>query len=67
MDARGSVYEITVENADPPHRDIVEATLDGRRSTRSRSVDDGREHTVRLVLGRPRPAASTADRAVRSA
>jgi cyclic beta-1,2-glucan synthetase len=52
-------YEITVRNPERRCRGVAEAYLDGL-SVDPRAIplrDDGREHHVRLTVGRPKPAA----------
>jgi cyclic beta-1,2-glucan synthetase len=51
-------YEIVVLNAEPPHRHVVEATLDGVPVDPEAVpvLNDGRGHTCRFVLGRQKPA-----------
>ena len=51
---RSSTYEIEVENPDGVSRGVVAVELDGEPLAGDRVglVDDGRTHTVRVVLGR---------------
>jgi cyclic beta-1,2-glucan synthetase len=53
-------YEIVVTNPERRCRGVAEATLDGERvdSGAIPLADDGREHTVRVVLGAERPISS---------